>query len=182
MERKSNSVHISEKIPQLVAVRSASESLLRIRTPGTLEEKRLYGWEPPASLETSPYLFCCIFLNSCCYRGKPEKKFLVQVQGGHLSAVANTFPLLTHPSVKYFVCVSHFRRPDSELTKGRGKGVRSDIIAKWVENFQIPPGYWLRIPTPPKSDQFRAWHYFNSDWERLIMSESSNSSHQNTPR
>ena len=172
---------LAQKTPQLKIVRSAVEKLAKIRLKGTWEERRTYGWEPPLGLENSPYFFCCIFLNSCSYRNC-ERRPLAALVDPHLNVVANNFPLFLNSNVKYFVCISHFHPLNEKLIIGRGKGRRSDIIAKWAKNPEIPPGYTLRIPTLPKSDQFRAWHSFNSDWKRFMMSQGPSSSNQNGPR
>ena len=178
MEKK---LFLTHKTPHLLVVRSAVEKLTKIRLKGTWEERRTYGWEPPFGLENSPGFFCCIFLSSCSYRNS-ERRPLVNLTDTHLSVVANNFPLLANPNVKYFVCISHFHPLNEKLVIGRGKGPRSDIIARWAENPEIPLGYNLRIPTLPKSDQFRAWHSFNSDWKRFMMSQGPSSSNQNAPR
>ena len=178
MEKCSN---LARKTPHLVIVRSAVEKLTKILQKGTSDERRSFGLEPPVGLENNPGLFCCIFLSNCSYRNS-NRRPLANLTGSHLNTVASKFPLLSDSNVKYFVCISHYHPSNDKLTVGRGKGPRSDIIAKWAKNPEIPPGYNLRIPTLPKSDQFRAWHSLNSDWRRFMMSQGPSSSNQNVPR
>ena len=162
------------KTPKLLAVRSAISTLNQVYLEGSIEEKRSLGWAPPIEIEDRENLFCCIFLNRCCYRSPKDKKPLVILEEPYLSEVRQKFPILLpsieYPYVKYFVCIPHFRKPESAPTIGIGKGDRSDILAKWVENKQIPHGYWLRTPDPPKSNQFRSWHTLNAEWKKLRMS------------
>jgi hypothetical protein len=156
------------KTPKLKSVRKAVSKIESIYSGGTLEEKRLFGWSPPAELEIYSNLFCCIFLTDCIYRCKGRP--LAPLQGSNFSKVSKYYPLLQDPSVKYFACVTHFRKPGSELTSGSGKGEKSDILGRWADNPVIPDGYWVRIPTPYRTRSFKAWECFNADWKRLMMS------------
>ncbi len=162
------------KTPKLKSVRKAVSKIERIYSEGSLEEKRLFGWSPPAELEIHSNLFCCIFLTDCIYRCKGRP--LALLQGSNLSKVSEYYPLIQHSSVTYFACVTHFRKPSSALTAGSGKGERSDILGRWADNPVIPDGYWVRIPTPYRSRSFKAWESFNADWKRLMMSNHTSTS------